>query len=296
MHRIDTPTVQPDKFGQGKPGFTNGDPTTGTRATDLNSDFFDALQEELCTVIEQTGTRLNKHEHTQLYQAIQTCAENAANRKLSKKKNGKDILDKAQFIENLGLTETVELAKEAIPYHRKINGKTLTQDVQLTATDVNAVTPERLRLEVPVGVPLPWPTDRPPTGWLLCNGDRFNATQYPLLASAYPSGQLPDLRGEFIRGADAGRQVDTGRKVLSAQGDAIRNITGQFGYVRQGQWGPWVTATGAFYQTSTFSAAIKRGDPDNWGSVSAFDASRVVPTAHENRPRNVAFNYIVRGA
>ncbi|ATW34677.1 MULTISPECIES: phage tail protein [Candidatus Williamhamiltonella] len=153
-----------------------------------------------------------------------------------------------------------------------------------------------LRLEVPVGVPLPWPTDRPPTGWLLCNGARFDKTQYPLLASAYPSGQLPDLRGEFIRGADAGRQVDTGRTVLSTQGDAIRNITGQFGYVRQGQWAPWVTATGAFYQTSTFSAAIKRGDPDNWGSVSAFDASRVVPTAHENRPRNVAFNYIVRGA
>ncbi|AYB49865.1 phage tail protein [Candidatus Williamhamiltonella defendens] len=246
--------------------------------------------------MEKTGTRLNKHEHTQLYQAIQTCAENAANRKLSKKKNGKDILDKAQFIENLGLTETVELAKEAIPYHRKINGKSLTQDVQLTATDVNAVTPQILRLEVPVGVPLPWPTDRPPTGWLLCNGDRFDKTRYPLLASAYPSGQLPDLRGEFIRGADAGRKIDTGRKVLSTQGDAIRNITGQFGYVRQGQWGPWVTATGAFYQTSTFSAAIKRGDPDNWGSVSAFDASRVVPTAHENRPRNVAFNYIVRGA
>ncbi|WP_407079674.1 phage tail protein [Candidatus Williamhamiltonella defendens] len=64
--------------------------------------------------------------------------------------------------------------------------------MQLTATDVNEVTPERLRPEVPVGVPLPWPTDRPPTGWLLCNGDRFDKIRYPLLASAYPSGQLPD--------------------------------------------------------------------------------------------------------
>ncbi|WP_367272972.1 hypothetical protein [Candidatus Symbiopectobacterium sp.] len=37
-------------------------------------------------------------------------------------------------------------------------GKNLTQDVQLTATDVKAVTPEILRVEIPVGVPLPWPT------------------------------------------------------------------------------------------------------------------------------------------
>jgi len=89
MHRINTPTAQHDKFGQGKPGFTNGDPTTGTRATDLNSDFFDALQEELCTVIEKTGTILNRNEHTQLYQAIQTCAEKSANTKFIKRKTAK---------------------------------------------------------------------------------------------------------------------------------------------------------------------------------------------------------------
>ncbi len=43
MHRIDTPTAQKDKFGQGKNGFTNGDPTTGTPSTHLNSDIFDGL-------------------------------------------------------------------------------------------------------------------------------------------------------------------------------------------------------------------------------------------------------------
>ncbi|MCV5396528.1 phage tail protein, partial [Escherichia coli] len=35
---------------------------------------------------------------------------------------------------------------------------------------------------------------------------------------------------------------------------------------------------------------------DNWGSVVSFDASRVVPTAPENRPRSIAFNFIVRAA
>ncbi|MCT7166588.1 phage tail protein [Salmonella enterica subsp. enterica serovar Typhimurium] len=67
MHRIDTPTAQKDKFGQGKNGFTNGDPATGRRATDLNSDMWDAVQEEVCTVIEAAGIPLSKGEHTQLH-------------------------------------------------------------------------------------------------------------------------------------------------------------------------------------------------------------------------------------
>ncbi|HFI8462177.1 TPA: phage tail protein, partial [Escherichia coli] len=64
---------------------------------------------------------------------------------------------------------------------------------------------------LPVGVPVPWPSVTPPTGWLKCNGAAFSAEEYPELAKAYPSGKLPDLRGEFIRGWDDGRGVDTGR-------------------------------------------------------------------------------------
>ncbi|WP_250143045.1 phage tail protein, partial [Escherichia coli] len=70
---------------------------------------------------------------------------------------------------------------------------------------------------LPVGVPVPWPSVTPPTGWLKCNGAAFSAEEYPELAKAYPSGKLPDLRGEFIRGWDDGRGVDTGRAILSAQ-------------------------------------------------------------------------------
>lgn len=70
MHRIDTMTAQTDKFGVGKNGFTNGDPVTGRRATDLNSDMWDAVQEELCTVVERVGIELDKTQHDQLYQAI----------------------------------------------------------------------------------------------------------------------------------------------------------------------------------------------------------------------------------
>ncbi|EEV6041392.1 tail fiber protein, partial [Escherichia coli] len=82
---------------------------------------------------------------------------------------------------------------------------------------------------LPVGVPVPWPSATPPTGWIKCNGAPFSAEEYPELAKVYPTNELPDLRGEFIRGWDDGRGVDTGRGILSAQGDAIRNITGWFG-------------------------------------------------------------------
>ncbi|CGI47705.1 Gifsy-2 prophage tail fiber protein [Salmonella enterica subsp. enterica serovar Typhi] len=79
---------------------------------------------------------------------------------------------------------------------------------------------------LPVGVPVPWPSATPPTGWLKCNGAAFSAEEYPELAKVYPTNKLPDLRGEFIRGWDDGRGVDAGRQLLSSQGDAIRNIEG----------------------------------------------------------------------
>ncbi|MEX6081542.1 phage tail protein [Escherichia coli] len=70
---------------------------------------------------------------------------------------------------------------------------------------------------LPVGVPVPWPTATPPAGWLKCDGRAFTKEQYPVLARVYPTLRLPDLRGEFIRGWDDGRKVDTGRKLLSGQ-------------------------------------------------------------------------------
>ena len=80
MHRIDTPTAQQDKFGQGKNGFTDGDPATGCGPTDLNSDMWDALQEEICRVIEGSGLRLDKTQYDQLYQAVKKLSEAEANK------------------------------------------------------------------------------------------------------------------------------------------------------------------------------------------------------------------------
>ncbi|EIC1769802.1 phage tail protein [Escherichia coli] len=147
---------------------------------------------------------------------------------------------------------------------------------------------------LPVGVPVPWPSATPPTGWLKCNGAAFSAEEYPELAKAYPTNKLPDLRGEFIRGWDDGRGVDVGRQLLSSQGDAIRNIEG---FADGGIGMSFDAIRGAFYDAGTRSARM----PNNTTTIDktddlGFDASRVVPTANENRPRNIAFNYIVRAA
>ncbi|HBA3130010.1 phage tail protein [Escherichia coli] len=162
---------------------------------------------------------------------------------------------------------------------------------------------------LPVGVPVPWPLETPPTGWLKCNGAAFSSEKYPKLAKAYPTNKLPDLRGEFIRGWDDGRGVDAGRTILSAQGDAIRNIYGEFKTVNTGNYSIWESvgsfkgavvplspSTNNSYFSLIRSMVTERTDGAVYPKVIGLDASRIVPTANENRPRNIAFNYIVRAA
>lgn len=146
---------------------------------------------------------------------------------------------------------------------------------------------------LPVGVPIPWPSATPPTGWLKCNGAAFTTSQYPKLAQAYPALILPDLRGEFIRGWDDSRGVDSGRSLLSAQGDAIRNITGRVDNAVTSAKNSYLGAMQ--YQGSSYISVQSGGVNVDAMNIS-FDASRIVPTASENRPRNIAFNYIVRAA
>ncbi|EBQ2672210.1 tail fiber protein [Salmonella enterica] len=57
----------------------------------------------------------------------------------------------------------------------------------------------------PVGAPVPWPSDTIPAGYALMQGQMFDKSAYPLLAIAYPSGVIPDLRRLVIKGAGNGR-------------------------------------------------------------------------------------------
>ncbi|EPA3668850.1 hypothetical protein ACQ1XB_005175 [Escherichia coli] len=101
---MDTKTAQKDKFGAGKNGFTRGNPQTGTPATDLDDDYFDMLQEELCSVVEASGASLDKGRHDQLLTALRALL-------LSRKNPFGDIKSDGTVktaLENLGLGEAAK--------------------------------------------------------------------------------------------------------------------------------------------------------------------------------------------
>ena len=148
-----------------------------------------------------------------------------------------------------------------------------------------------------------------PTGWLKCNGALLSRTTYAALfaviGTTYGAGDgsttfaLPDLRGEFVRGFDDARGVDSGRALGSKQGDAIRNLSGEvrFQTVDGSDQLIWLSS-GVFSHGADAVlgghnqiASVASG---SWEQVLSFSADKVVPTAAENRPRNVAMHYIIK--
>ncbi|WP_239482335.1 tail fiber protein [Neisseria elongata] len=175
-----------------------------------------------------------------------------------------------------------------------------------TSNDTSVATTEFVRRavdsSVPSGAVMYFAMQAAPAGWLKADGSAVSRTQYPALFAAIGTTfgvgdgrttfNLPDLRGEFVRGWDGGRAIDPGRAFGSAQGDAIRNITGSIdtGINSGHQLFDEATATGALAISQRRWKAWTSDTQDGRNNPSAFDfdASRVVPTAAENRPRNIA--------
>jgi hypothetical protein len=209
-------------------------------------------------------------------------------------KTQRDVLDNGDlpgFVELLGSGFAVEYLSRKNPFG----------DIKSDGTVKTAL--ENLGLgegsALPVGVPVPWPSATPPTGWLKCNGAAFSAEEYPELAKAYPTNKLPDLRGEFIRGWDDGRGIDPGRILLASQEHAMQNVTGSIGKIQLFKdlvtSGPF-RHNGNNYLTTGLTAVTGIGSGGHGVTTFDFDMSRVANTANETRPVNVAFNYIVRAA
>lgn len=163
-----------------------------------------------------------------------------------------------------------------------------------------------------IGIPFFWPSAAMPNTvmdewsdmvFLKFNGATFSATTYPKLAKVMPGLTLPDTRGEFIRAWDDGRGVDSGRALLSAQGDGTKTQSGTL----------WTRQFKIFGDTGYTSAAVQNPygvfSVDNNAATSGWDyientrsgvasgANRInlnIGNAAETRPRNIAFNFLVR--
>ncbi len=153
-----------------------------------------------------------------------------------------------------------------------------------------------------IGVPFFWPSAAMPntviSEWsdmvfLKFNGASFSAAVYPKLAQVFPGLTLPEARGEFPRIWDDGRGVDSGRALLSTQVDAIRNITGEVGFV---QYFGNTTNSGALYSGGAQNLTNLQPGGSTVAQSILFSAGKdpSVSIANENRPRNIAFNFLVR--
>lgn len=128
------------------------------------------------------------------------------------------------------------------------------------------------------GIVAHFPATSAPTGWIKANGAVISRTTYSALFAAigvtFGAGngsttfKIPDLRGEFVRGLDDGRGVDSGRVLGSAQADGFKAHTHPVSTRMAWPAGPGVIGTGEGEVTSA----------QNTGSTGGA----------ETRPRNVA--------
>ena len=154
----------------------------------------------------------------------------------------------------------------------------------------------------PAGAIMPFARNKVPAGWLAANGavvDReVYANLFAQIGEVYgaPSPAtfgLPDLRAVFVRGAGTNAVSGEASGTFGAnQADAIQNIKGKIDFGSNS--GLNVTMTGAFYSAE---GATSRQVGFGSGSVEgdySFDASRVVRTDTETRPRNIAMLYCIK--
>ena len=162
----------------------------------------------------------------------------------------------------------------------------------------------------PVGAVIAWPGEVPSAGYLECAGQWLGEETYPdlflVVGHRYESEanigyfQLPDYRGEFLRGWDHGRGIDSERELGSSQGDAIREIEGRIQSTSLPSFMDMVslTGSGAFVRAqenvSGYFAKQSTSAITNSNPVVIFKASNVVPTSTENRPRNISVSYCIK--
>lgn len=156
-------------------------------------------------------------------------------------------------------------------------------------TNLDVFSKEETRQMAPAGLVATFARSTAPTGWLKANGAAVSRTAYADLYAAigtrFGAGDgintfnLPDLRGEFIRGWDDGRGVDSGRALGSAQGQLIES--------HDHGMDPYKQVNANILQPVTGGAELS--------SVGVGGTVRTKATGgSETRPRNVALLYCIK--
>ena len=166
-----------------------------------------------------------------------------------------------------------------------------------------------------------------PSGYLECNGAAVSRTTYSVLfaviGTAYGTGNgsstfnLPDLRGEFVRGFDNGKGTDSGRSIATSQSatnashnhsisvsgtTSTKSLTGNIRKISEG-FNANGSASGVFTKTQDGNSSITGssstspvggvdfdGSHDHTFSASGTSGSQ----GGEARPRNIAMMYVIK--
>ncbi|PNP33387.1 phage tail protein [Citrobacter amalonaticus] len=155
-----------------------------------------------------------------------------------------------------------------------------------------------------IGIPFFWPLTAMPNTvmdewanmvFLKPNGASFSATTYPKLAKVWTGLIIPDMRGEFLRVWDDGRGVDVGRGLLSWQdSDNKEHLHDDMhSYGGGGAGGTNGTMSGFAKKYCTSADGYKDRPESGW--LQASSGLHTMPSGgKEARPRNIAFNFLVR--
>lgn len=323
MQRISTSSAVADLFGSGKSGFRNGDLPRGVLPTAFNAEWCNHVQEEICNVIEGAGVALNPDKRDQLLTALQKLIDNSTvktsgNQNVGGEKTftGTAFFKAGAFVADsvgdFAANQCLQIGSNNVNsyFYNNRSGKYLSMrnDGELRYDGKRLLNTDDLSGMVPSGTVLYFAGRTAPAGWLKANGAAVSRTAYAALFAAigttYGVGDgrntfnLPDLRGEFIRGWDDGRGVDTPRPMGSAQVDAVRQHYHGIGYISPNNDDGafvvrnWTTAEQQnlqFINGNGNSAIRTLSASSNLGTTNAIDES-----AGETRPRNVALLAIIK--
>ncbi|HFU7582324.1 TPA: phage tail protein [Escherichia coli] len=197
MQTLMPPVDTPDQL------FHDGDPTQGIEGTIVYAEHMNNqqeairdLQQEVINVLSEVGISPDPKKQSQLAEALSLyVGEKVPDASLTKK--GIVQLSSATDSDSEELAATPKAIKALAQKITELQGTAL-----------------------PVGTPIPWPSDSVPSGYALMQGQSFDKGSYPKLATAYPSGIIPDMRGWTIKGKPA-----SGRAVLSQEQDGIKSHT-----------------------------------------------------------------------